>query len=90
MIRNSKFIYNEFEWYWKEVPNHYILFWGFRYLRPLKIILNCKDEEYGNLFAQKFLNFIIYLLMMKKNMNEKYLKLKEQIDFIDAHLDYKN
>ena len=113
MLRNSKFIDNEFEWYCKEgIPNNCqkLLkeFCGFRYLRPLKIILNCKDEDYRKLFAQKISEFynipvINYELMMEKLeqnfeelndeekfMNEKYLKLKERLDFLDANPDYKN
>ena len=43
MLRNSKFIDNEFEWYCKEgIPNNCqkLLkeFCGFKYSRPLKII----------------------------------------------------
>ena len=32
-------------------------FRGFKYLRKLKRILNCKDEEYRKLFTKKFQTF---------------------------------
>ncbi len=57
-------------------------------MRTLKIILNCKEEEYRKLFAKKISEFY-NVNDEKKFMNQKYLKLKEKIYFLDKHLYYK-
>ena len=112
MLRKSKYLGEDYEWYCKEgIPNNCpkLLkeFCSYRYLRPLKIILNCKNENYRKLFAEKIskfynipiINFELIMEKLNQNisedeevkyMNEKYYKLKERIDFLEANPDYKN
>ena len=90
MLRKSKYLGEDYEWYCKE-----------------KIILNCKNENYRKLFAEKIskfynipiINFELIMEKLNQNisedeevkyMNEKYYKLKERIDFLEANPDYKN
>ena len=73
----------------------------------MKIILNCKNENYRKLFAEKIskfynipiINFELIMEKLNQNIsedeevkyiNEKYYKLKERIDFLEANPDYKN
>jgi hypothetical protein len=106
MLKNSKFIEPEFEWYCKEgIPNNCpkLLkeFCGYRYLRPLKIILNCKNQEYRKLFAEKISKFynipiINYELMMEKLMlnkeelSEEEIIMNDQFFFLKDRIDFIN
>ena len=112
MLRKSKYLGEDYEWYCKDgipsnCPKLLKEFCSYRYLRPLKIILNCKNENYRKLFAEKIskfynipiINFELIMEKLNQNisedeevkyMNEKYYKLKERIDFLEANPDYKN
>ena len=112
MLKKSKYLGEDYEWFCKEgIPNNCqkLLkeFCSYRLLRPLKVILNCQNEQYRKIFAEKISNFynipiINYELMLEKVnqniseneeekfMNEKYYKLKERLDFLEAHPDFKN
>ena len=112
MLRKSKYLGEDYEWYCKEgipanCPKLLKEFCSYRYLRPLKIILNCKNESYRKLFAQKIskfynipiLNFELMMEKLNQNisedeeekfMNEKYYKLKERLDFLEANPNFKN
>ena len=112
MLKKSKYLGEDYEWYCKEgipanCPKLLKEFCSYRYLRPLKIILNCKNENYRKLFAEKIskfynipiLNFELMMEKLNQNisdneeekfMNEKYYKLKERLDFLEANPDFKN
>ena len=112
MLRKSKYLGEDYEWFCKEgIPKNCqkLLkeFCSYRLLRPLKIILNCQNEEYRKLFAEKISKFynipiLNFELMMEKLnqviseneeekfMNEKYYKLKERLDFLEANPNFKN
>ena len=112
MFKKSKFLGEDYEWYCKEgipknCPKLLKEFCSYRLLRPLKIILNCQNEEYRKLFAEKIskfynipiLNFDLMMEKVNQNiseneeekfMNEKYYKLKERLDFLETHKDFKN
>ena len=112
MLKKSKYLGEDYEWYCKEgIPANCLKllkeFCSYRYLRPLKIILNCKNENYRKLFAEKIskfynipiLNFELMMEKLNQNisdneeekfMNEKYYKLKERLDFLEANPDFKN
>ena len=112
MLKKSKFLGEDYEWYCKEgIPKNSqkLLkeFCSYRLLRPLKIVLNCQNEKYRKLFAEKIsefynipiLNFELMMEKLTQNiseneeekfMNEKYYKLKERLDFIESHPDFKN
>jgi len=112
MLKKSKYLGEDYEWYCKDgipsnCPKLLKEFCSYRYLRPLKIILNCKNESYRKLFAQKISQFYnipiinFELIMEKLNqsisedeeekyMNDKYYKLKERLDFLEANPDFKN
>lgn len=112
MLKKSKYLGEDYEWYCKEgIPSNCnkLLkeFCSYRYLRPLKIILNCKNEKYRKLFAEKIskfynipiLNFELMMEKLNQNiseneeekfMNEKYYKLKERLDFLEANPNFKN
>ena len=112
MLKKSKYLGEDYEWYCKEgIPSNCqkLLkeFCSYRYLRPLKIILNCKNEKYRKLFAEKIskfynipiLNFELMIEKLNQNisedeeekyMNDKYYKLKERLDFLESHPDFKN
>ena len=93
MLRKSKYLGEDYEWYCKDgIPANCqkLLkeFCSYRYLRPLKIILNCKNEKYRKLFAEKISKFynipiLNFELMMEKlsqniseNEEEKYMNEK--------------
>ena len=76
MLKKSKYLGEDYEWYCKEgipknCPKLLKEFCSYRYLRPLKIILNCQNIEYRKLFAEKISKFynipiLNYELMMEK------------------------
>ena len=112
MLKKSKYLGEDYEWYCKEgIPKNCqkLLkeFCSYRLLRPLKIILNCQNEEYRKLFAEKIskfynipiLNFELMMEKLNQNISEneeekfmedKYYKLKERLDFLEQHPDFKN
>ena len=83
MLKPSKFIDAEFEWHCKEgIPSNSkkLLeeFCGYRKLRPLRIIMNCKDENYRKLYAEKLskfynipvINFELIMNKLSQNIDE--------------------
>ena len=93
MLKKSKFLGEDYEWYCKEgIPSNCqkLLkeFCSYRLLRPLKIILNCQNENYRKLFAEKISKFynipvLNFELMMEKlnqsiseNEEEKFMNEK--------------
>lgn len=83
MLKPSKFIDSEFEWHCKEgIPSNSkkLLeeFCGYRKLRPLRIVMNCKDENYRKLYAEKLsqfynipvINFELIMTKLSQNIDE--------------------
>ena len=92
MLKPSKFIDSEFEWHCKEgIPSNSkkLLeeFCGYRKLRPLRIVMNCKDENYRKLYAEKLSQFYnIPVINFELIMN----KLSQNIDELTQEEVYMN
>ena len=87
MLKKSKYLGEDYEWYCKEgIPANCqkLLkeFCSYRYLRPLKIILNCKNEKYRKLFAEKISKFynipIINFELMIEQLNQNISENEEE------------
>jgi adenylate kinase len=87
MLKKSKYLGEDYEWYCKEgIPAdcQKLLkeFCSYRYLRPLKIILNCKNEKYRKLFAEKISKFynipIINFELMIEQLNQNISENEEE------------
>ena len=87
MLKKSKYLGEDYEWYCKEgIPANCqkLLkeFCSYRYLRPLKIILNCKNEKYRKLFAEKISQFynipIINFELMIEQLNQNISENEEE------------
>ena len=87
MLKKSKYLGEDYEWYCKEgIPANCqkLLkeFCSYRYLRPLKIILNCKNEKYRKLFAEKISKFynipIINFELMIEQLNQNVSENEEE------------
>jgi hypothetical protein len=109
----SKFIEEEFEWHCGNgIPGKIEMllkeFAKFRKLRPLKIILNCTDNNLRKFYANKISQFfnipvinyekIMEVLTINSDnlseeefiMKQKYLNLKEKLEFINNNPDFVN
>ena len=92
MLKPSKFIDSEFEWHCKEgIPTNSkkLLeeFCGYRKLRPLRIVMNCKDEHYRKLYAEKLSKFynipVINFELIMAKLSQSIDELTEEEVFMN-------
>lgn len=92
MLKPSKFLDEEFEWYCKEgIPanSKKLLeeFCSYRKLRPLRIVMNCKNEEYRKLYAEKLSKFynipVLNFELMMEKLNQNIEELTEEEVFMN-------
>ena len=90
MLRKSKYLGEDYEWYCKEgIPNNC----------PKLLKEFCSYRKISKFYNIPIINFELIMEKLNQNisedeevkyMNEKYYKLKERIDFLEANPDYKN